>query len=202
MLMASEYHRNLLERSVSGTLSNTVDSNLHLSCSVKDSLQGIGRRHAEVIMAMGGDDGLVNAVDMLHEILYLCSILVGHAIAGSVGYVHDSCSGLDDSLYNACEVFIVCAASVLGVELHILNVALGIGNSPNGTLYNLLAVGVELIFDMAVARSDTRVYTLVLGILQRLRSNVNILLYSSCQRTYCWPCNSLGDFYHRIEVTW
>ena len=202
MLMASEYHGYLLKRCVSGTLANTVDSHLHLSGAIKNALQGVGCRHAKVVVAMSGDDGLVNAVYILHQILYLCSILIGHAISGGVGYVHDCRTSLDDSFNHACEVFVVCSASILGVELHILNVALGIGNSPNGTLYNLLAVGVELIFDMAVARSDTRVYTLVLGILQRLRSNVNILLYSSCQRTYCWPCNSLGDFYHRIEVTW
>ena len=43
--------------------------------------------------------------------------------------------------------------------------------------------------------------TLVLGILQSIGSHVNILLYSTCQRTNSRPCHSLTDFYNRVKVT-
>ena len=144
---------------------------------------------------------ILDAVNVIHQILDLGTIFIRQAIAGGVRNVNYGSTCLDDSLYHASQILIVGTTSVLSVELHILNILLGILDSSHGTLDDLLAVGIELIFDMAIAGTDTRMNSLMLSILQRLGSTVDILFHRTGQRTDGRPCYSLGNLYYGIEVT-
>jgi hypothetical protein len=156
---------------------------------------------AEIVVTVGRDACILDAVNVIHQILDLGTILIRQAIAGGVRNVNYGSTCLDDSLYHASQILIVGTASVLSVELHILNILLGILDSSHGTLDDLLAVGIELIFDMAIAGTDTRMNSLMLSILQRLGSTVDILFHRTGQRTDGRPCYSLGNLYYGIEVT-
>ena len=137
---------------------------------------------------------------MLHQIFDFFTVLGGQTVACGVGDVADRCSGVHHSLDDTRQVFVVRATGILGVELHVLHVLLGILYGSHGTLDDFLAVGVELEFNVRIARADTRVDTLALGILKRLGSHVDVLLHGTCQRTDGGPCHGLGDFNHGIEV--
>ena len=65
----------------------------------------------------------------------------------------------------------------------------------------MFARRVEFELDVLVTRADTRVNTLVLGILQRLNSHVDVVFYSSRQRTNRGPSNGLRNLNHRVVVT-
>ena len=138
--MCLECHRYLLERCVSGTLSYSVYCHLDLSRSSEHSGHGIGGSHAEVIMAVGGEDGLAGreGVDMLVEILYLLVILIGEPESCGVRNITYCRSGLCDGVYHTRQILIVCASGILGVELDILNVSLGMLHGSHGALDNLL----------------------------------------------------------------
>ncbi len=58
--VAFDGHDDFLKGGVSGTLSDTVDGNLHLSGAIQDSSQRIGCSQSQVIVAMGGNDCLVD----------------------------------------------------------------------------------------------------------------------------------------------
>ena len=137
---------------------------------------------------------------MIHQILDLGTILIRQAIASGIRNVDHRGTCLDDSLNHASQILIVCTTCILGVELHILYVLLGILDGSHGTLDDFLAGRVELIFDVAIAGTDASMDSLVLGILQCLGSAINILLHCTSQRTDGWPCNRLGNLHHRIEV--
>ena len=201
VLVALQNHSDFLERSITSTLADTIHGHLHLAGAIQYTLQGIGSSHTEIVVTVGRDACILDAVNVIHQILDLGTILIWQAIAGGVRNVNYGSTCLDDSLYHASQILIVGTTSVLSVELHILNILLGILDSSHGTLDDLLAVGIELIFDMAIAGTDTRMNSLMLSILQRLGSTVDILFHRTGQRTDSRPCYSLGNLYYGIEVT-
>ena len=152
-------------------------------------------------MAVGGDDGAVDAVHMVHQILDFGTIFGGQTIAGGVRDIHHGGTGLDDGLHHPGQVFVVGASSILGIELHIVYITACILHGSHSPLDNLLAVAVELVLDVCIARSDASVYALALGIFQRFGSHVDILLHGSCQGADGGPGYGLGNLDHRVEIS-
>ena len=54
---------------------------------------------------------------------------------------------------------------------------------------------------MGVGSTDSGMYALVLGILKRIDSYVDVLLDSPCECTYRRPGDGLGNLHDRVEVT-
>ena len=124
---------------------------------------------------MGGKDGLVHSVDMLHQVLDLCTVLLRQAVACRVRKVDDGRTGLDDGLDPPCEVLVVGPSGVLGVELDVLNVLLGVLDGPDGALEDVLPVGVELVLDVGVGCSDSCVDSLALCSFDEIKNASKIL---------------------------
>ena len=137
---------------------------------------------------------------MLVEIFYLLTILVRRAEASCVGNVADGSASLRYSFYDASQVLVVRTASIFSIELHVFHVLFGVLHSSYGTLDNLLRSGVELVADVALARTDARMYAFVLSIFQGFGSTIDVLLDRAGQGTNRGPRNSLTDFNHAIEV--
>ena len=146
--MALHNHGNLLERSVSGTLADTVDGHLHLTSPVEHTADGVGGRHAEVVVTVCGEDGAVEAVDMLHEVLDLFTILARQTVARRVGDVDHRSTCLDDRLHHPGEVFVLRPSGILGIELHIVDETACILHGSHRTLDDFFPVGVELVTDV------------------------------------------------------
>ena len=137
---------------------------------------------------------------MLVEIFNLLTILVRRAEACRVGNVADGSTSLCDGFDDASQVLVVRTASIFSIELHVFHVLFGVLHGSHGTLDNLLGRGVELVADVALARTDARMYAFVLGILKSFGSTIYVLLYRAGQGTNRGPRNSLTDFNHAIEV--
>lgn len=137
---------------------------------------------------------------MLIEILYLLVILVRYAEACGVGDVADSGSGLCHGIDDTSEILVVGASRILCIELYVFDIAFRIFHSSHRPFDNFLGSGVELISYVAFRCTNACMYALVLGILQRLCSNVNIFLHGACQCAYRGPCHSFADLDDTIEV--
>ena len=161
-----EYHGHLLERCVACTLANAVDGHLCLARTVEHTSYGVGGSHAEVVVAVGGEYRLASCegIDVLVEVLYLLTILVGGAEASGVGYVAHRGASLGHCVDDASQIFVVCSACVLGIKLYVLHVFLGILDGCHGTLDDFLGSAVELILDVRGAGANASVYALVLGV--------------------------------------
>ena len=151
---------------------------------------------------MSREAGFVYTVHMLHEILNLGTILIGQTIARGIRNIDHRGTSLDDSFHHTSQIFIIGAACILCVELYVLHILLGIFYSSHCTLNNFFAIGIKLIFDVAVTCTNTRMNTLMLRILQSLSCTVYIFLHCTCQSTNSRPCHSLGYLHHGIEVAW
>ena len=132
--MAFQNHDYLLERCVSSPFTDTINGHFHLTCPCHHAVKGIRCRHSQVIMTMGGDDGLIDIIDMLFQIFDLLEIFLWKTIARSIRYIHYCSSCLNHSFYHLSEIFIVCSSCIFAVELYIINKSLGIFRSRNGTL--------------------------------------------------------------------
>ena len=90
-------------------------------------------------MAMGRDDGLVNSVDMLHEILDFLIVLLRQTVACCVRNIDDGGSSLNNGLDNTCQILIVGTPGILTVELNVINKLAGIFRGGYSALNNLFA---------------------------------------------------------------
>ena len=177
--MASQDHRNLFQRGVTSALSDAVDGHFHLSGASHHAVEGVGRSHSEVVVAMSGDDGAVDVIYMLFQVFDFLEILLWQTVARGVRDVHHGGTGLDDGLHDTRQVLVVGASGVLAVEFHVIHIFLGIARGSHGALQDLLARRVELIEDVLIAGADARVDTFVLGILQSLKCHINVAFYGT-----------------------
>ena len=102
---------------------------------------------------------------MFLQVLDFLEIFLWQTIARGIGNIYYCSASLDDSFHYAGQILIVCTACILTVELYVIHKALGIFRGSNGALDNFFARTIEFILDMFVARADTGMDTLVLGIL-------------------------------------
>ena len=138
---------------------------------------------------------------MLIEILNFLVILIGHTESCCIGDVTYRCSCLTYRFDDSSQILIVCAASILSIELYIIHKTTCILHSCYSTFYDFLTITVEFILDVRVARTDTCMNTLTLRILQCLYCHIDIFLYGTSQCTDSRPSHSLRDFDDRIIVT-
>ncbi len=59
-------HYDFFQGGIAGSLANTVNGAFHLSGSIRDSGQGIGHRHTQVIVAVNADNSPVYIGNPLH----------------------------------------------------------------------------------------------------------------------------------------
>ena len=121
ILVALYCHNNLLEGRISGTLAQTVYRHLHLAGTVLDGGQRVGRGHAQIVVAVGRDDGLVDVGDVVLKVGDLGAVLARQTVTRRVGYVYDSGAGRDYGLHHAGQKLVLGAACILGVELHVID---------------------------------------------------------------------------------
>ena len=200
ILVAAQGHHHLFERGVAGALADAVDRHLGLPGAVQDAAQRIGRSHAEVVMAMGGDDRPVDVRNAIDEVFDLRAVFVRKAVARRIGDVDHGGTGGDGRLDDARQILDIGATGVLGVELHVLDVAFGVLHRRDGPFENLLGRGAQFVVDVLRRHADTRMDTLVPGKAQGVGRNVDVLLYGARQRTDRRLGNGLGNLQHGIEI--
>ena len=200
VIMRLYYHRYLFEGGVSRPFADSVDGNFALACSVDESGHRVGRRHSQVVVTVGRDDGLVDIADIVAEIFDLGSIFRRKAVAGGIGNVDDRCTSCNHSLHDSCKVLIISPSGIFGIELDLIHEVAGIFHCLDGTLDDFLTSRIELVADVRIRSADSGVDSLVLCKFKSLDSDIDVLLHSPCQGADCRPGHSLGNLNHRIEI--
>ena len=98
---------------ISCPLSDSVDRPFDLIGSVFDRCQGVGRRHPQVVMTMGGELDSVDIRNILPDIFEDFSVLLRRDIADRIGKVDDGCSCIDDFLHDPDKEIKIGTASIL-----------------------------------------------------------------------------------------
>ena len=172
-------HHDLLERGVAGALAQAVDGALDLAGAVLDALQGQRGGHAQVVVGVDRDDDVLDANDVVGEALDAGAEGLGQAVARGVGDVDHGGAGVDGGLDDANQEVLVGATGVLGIELDVLDVPLGIGDAVAGALDALLLGDVELVSQVGGRDAQARVDAGALGGLQGLGRAVDVLVHGA-----------------------
>ena len=201
ILVALYCHNDLLEGCVSGTFAQTVYRHLHLAGTVLDGSQRVGRGHAQIVVAVGRDDGLVDVGDVVLKVGDLGAVLARQTVTRRVGYVYDSGAGRDYGLHHAGQKLVLGAACILGVELHVIDETAGVLHRIDSLLDDRFGGHAKLFVDVVCRGADTRMDTAAFGELQRLGRHVDILLHGAREGTDDGARYRLRDLDHRVEVS-
>ena len=127
----------LFEGGVAGALADAVDGALDLARAALNAGEGVGDGHAEVVVAVGGEDDVVDAGDACSDHAEDGGVLVGRGVADGVGDVDGGGSGLDGDGDHLDEEVGVGAGGVFGGELDVVGEGAGEADGFGGLVEGL-----------------------------------------------------------------
>ena len=200
--VAAQRHHHLFERGVARPFADAVDRYLGLSGAVENGAQRVGRRHAQIVVAVGGDDRTVDVGDVFDQIADLRSVLLRQAVARRVGDVDHRGAGRNGRFDHAGEVFGFGPAGVFGVELHVFDIAFGVFYRVDSRFEYLFGRRTQFVVDVLGRDADTGVDPLVPGQPQGVGRYVDVLAYGARERADRRLGDGLRNFEHGVEVSW
>ena len=112
-------HDDLFQRAVAGPFAQAVDRTLDLPGAGLDGGQAVGHGHAQVVVAVDADHGLVDVGHAVAERLDDVVHVAGRGVAHGVGNVDRGGPGGDGRLDHLAEEIGLGAGGVLGRELDV-----------------------------------------------------------------------------------
>ena len=110
--MLFQDHHHFFERSITGSLAESIDGTFYLAGTVQNTRYRIGGGQAEVIMAMATQCCFINIGNIIDQVSDLFAILVGQAITRGVGNIYYRCPGSNNLLNNFGQIIIVRSAGI------------------------------------------------------------------------------------------
>src|SRR5258708_38778195 len=144
---------------VACAFADAIDGALDLAGAAFDAGQGVGYGHAEVIVAVGGEDYVVDSRDTGFDQAEDRGILLGGGVADGVGDVDGGGAGLDGDGDHLEEELGVGAGAVLGGELYVFGEGAGEADRLGGLVEGLVAGDAELALEMEVGGGEDDVDT-------------------------------------------
>ena len=201
LLVAAQRHHHLFERGVACAFADAVDRHLGLPRTVEDAAQGVGRSHAQVVVAVGRDDRLVDVGYVVDQVFDLRAVFVGQAVARGVGDVDHRSPGRNGGFDHAGEVCRIGTSGVFGVELHVLDIAFGVFHGFDGLFEDFLGRRAQFVVNVLGRNAYTRVDALVPGQSQGIGGDVDVFFHGAGQRTNRRGRNGLRNLEYGVEVS-
>ena len=200
-VMTLDNHSDFFECSVTGTFTDTVNCNFHLTGTVQDTCYSVCSCHTQIVVAMSRDNCIINTVYMVNQVFNLGTIFRRQTVTGRIRNVHHRSTGFNNSFYHTCQIFIIRTACIFCIKFHIIHKTTRIFYSSYRTFDNFFTVRIEFVFDMRIRSSDTCMNPFVLSKLQCVYSYINIFLNSTGQGTNSRPGHRFRNLNHRIKIT-
>ena len=191
-------HDDLLERGVSGPLAQSVDGAFDLPGTGVHRSHGVGHSHAQVVVAVGGDD-----VVTLHDVAHIgqtLGVLGGHAVADGVGDVERGGAVVDRDLQHLAHELEVGPRRIFRRELDIGRVLAGTGHCGGGLGLHLIGGHAQLVGHVRLARGDEHMDATPGGGLDGLPAAVDVLERGARKATDDRTGDAAGDGLHALEV--
>jgi hypothetical protein len=194
-------HHHFLERSVARTLAQPVDGAFDLARPADlHRCQGIGDRHAEVVVAVHAPHRLVRVGNPLPQATDELAELLRHGIADRIGDIDGGGAFLDYRLEHAAEEIGIGAAAVLGRKLDVLA---GVARKACGKLsllIDLLGGHAEFFLHVQRAGGEEHVDARCGGAFQGVDAALDVAVVCAAQPADLRIANRSRDRLHRLEV--
>ena len=154
-------------------------------------------------MAVDGDGHVLDAIDVLHQVLDAIAIFPRHVEARGVGDVDHGGARLDGRLDHLGQILVGGAAGVFGIELDVVDVLARVLDRMHAAIDCLVqGHALELVLEVLRGDADARVDAGTCGNLQRVGAHVDVALDRACQAADDrLVADDLGNVLHRLEVT-
>ena len=169
-----QQHHDLLERRVSGALADPVDRALDLARPGLKAGERVRDREPQVVVAVDGEDDVLEPGDELVELLEIRRELERHRVADRVGDVDRGRALVDRDLTDLGGERDVRAGRVHRRELDVVDVPLGVRDRRAGLALDVLAGRLQLVLDVDVGGRDERVDPCPRGVLDRVPGGVDV----------------------------
>jgi hypothetical protein len=191
---STERHHDFFQRSVTGTLTQTVDCTFDLTCTQLHCSQRVGNGHTQIVMAVGGDD--VVALDHLAHVGQTLGVFLRNSKANGVGDVQGGRTIVDSDLQNFAHEVEIGTRRVFWRELDIV----GVRTSASHTrcCFGLYLVGshAQLVLHVRFAGGDEHVNAATLCRLNRFPTTIDIAQGRTRQTTDDWSAYRLRNGLH------
>ena len=200
----AQRHHDLFERGVAGALADAVDGAFHLAGAVHERGQRVGHRLAEVVVAVDGQNRLVDAVDPLPDVRDALRPLRRDGVADRVGDVDRAGAGVDDRRQHVAHVVEVGARGILRRELDVLAVPAGVADGFDGRLHHFGPRLAQLVLEVDVGGRHEGVDAGAPGVPHRFPAAVDVAETHAAQaaddRGALQRAHLAGDLPGRLEV--
>ena len=120
VLANKEAHDDLFQSCVAGSLTDAIDGDFNLPCSTQNACERIGGSHAEVVVAVAAEDGLVAVRNVFDDALDEGSVFLWIGEAGGVGHVDRGRACIDHGFDDSVNIFSIGSTGVLHEVLDIV----------------------------------------------------------------------------------
>ena len=193
-------HHHLFERGVAGPLADAVDGAFHLPAAGADARQRVGHRHAEVVVAVHGEDRLLRARHLLHHVAEHLEVFLRRGVAHGIRQVDGGGAGLQRRLHAAAQIVELGARGVLGRPLHVLDPVAGSGDLEVHELQHLLGRLLQLVLPVHRRGGDEGVDARACGVLDGLAGAVDVGLAGPRQPAHHRSLELAGDLRHGGKI--
>ena len=157
-------HDHFFQRAIACTLAQPVDGALDLTCPADlHTGQGVGHRHAQVVVAMHRPDRFVGVGDALAQSADELTIKLGHRVTHRVGHVDGGGALGDHGLQDAAQEIHVTAVTIFRAELHIAHKVAGKAHRLLGLFKHLVGCHAQLLFHVQGRSGNEGVNASVVG---------------------------------------
>ena len=193
-------HHDLFQRGVARPLADAVDGAFDLPAAGADAGQRVGDRHAEVVVAVHGEDRLLRARHLLHHGAEHLVVFLGRGVADGIGQVDGGGAGLERRLHAAAQIVDLGARGVLGRPLHVLHPVARPRHLEVDHLQHLLGRLLQLVLHVHGRGGDEGVDARARGVPDRLAGAVDVGLAGPRQPAHHRPLEPPGDLRDGLEV--
>ena len=190
----------LFECGVAGALADAVDGALDLTRAAVDAGERVGDGHAEVVVAVRGEDDRVGVGDVGANFFEERLVLGGRGVADGVRDVDGGGAGLDGDVDHLDEEVDVGAGAVLGGELDVVGVAAGEANALADLVDGLGARDAELGLEVQVGGGEEGVDAVLLRGLNGTGGGLDVLALAAGERGDAGAADLFGDCVDGVEV--
>ena len=194
-------HNHLFQCGVARPLTEAVYRALNLPRPTQHTGEGIGCCHAQIIVAVHGEDGFVAVGHLFPQVCDQIPHFRRGCIAHRVGNIYGGGSCADSRIHNLHQKIPVGPGGVLGGKLHITAVLLRMGGHGEGGFQHLFRGHLQFVLHMHGACGEKQVDPRSGSAFYSVPCRVNIQLAGSCQRGDAAVLHGFRDRLHRFKIT-
>src|SRR3984885_10762238 len=186
----------LFKGGVAGAFADAIDGALDLAGAAFDAGQRVGYGHTEVVVAVCGEDYVVNSRDAGFDQAEDRGVLLGGGVADGVGDVDGGGAGLDGDGDHLEEELGVGAGAVLGGELDVFGKGAGEADRLGGLVEGLVAGDAKLALEMKVGGGEDEVDAVGGGGLDGPSGGLDVFTFAAGERGDAGAADLAG---HRLD---